>query len=147
MWPQNKTEGEKQQPSTRSTETTLPPRVQKRASEGASKLEPRKFQENPKNAWGPELHPEENAKKQDARPRRAKNQTRRDKKNKNKQKQVRVGVSCYHLSCVSRKKMQKKKETKATSTKKPKEERLNPKTQGLTSRESSKHFREQTAKS
>ena len=52
VWPQNKTKGEKQKPRTRSQETPLPPRVQKGASEGASELKPREFQENPRNARG-----------------------------------------------------------------------------------------------
>ena len=89
----------------------MPPRVQKRASEGASELKPRKYQENPKNARGPEWHPEENAKKQDARPKGARNQVRRDKQKRKQEqaKQVRVGVSCYYLIFLSQKKREKQK--------------------------------------
>ena len=47
-----KTKGEKQKPRTRNQETPMPPRVQKGASEGASELKPREFQENPKTRGG-----------------------------------------------------------------------------------------------
>ena len=46
---------------------------------------PHKFQENPKNARGPEWHPEKNAEKRDARPKRAKQQARRDTKREKEQ--------------------------------------------------------------
>ena len=83
----------KQKQQRETTKTPLPPRVQKRASEGVSELKPRKFQENPKNGAGPRMAPRKNAKKRDARPKRAKKQVRRDKKKEQENAtQVRVGV-------------------------------------------------------
>ena len=45
----------------------------------------RRSKENPKNARGPEWHPEKNAEKQDARPKRAKQKARRDTKREKEQ--------------------------------------------------------------
>ena len=82
---QNKTKGKKKTRQEKHRKTLAASRPKKRASEGASELEPRKFQENPKNARGPEWHPEKNAKKRDARPKRAKPQARRDTKREKEQ--------------------------------------------------------------
>ena len=54
VWPQNKTEWEKKKPSTRSTEHPCRLASQEKGPQS-------KYQENPKNARGPERHPEENA--------------------------------------------------------------------------------------
>ena len=91
--PQNKRG--KHKPRKRSQETPLPPRVpRKRASEGASELKPRKFKENPKNARGPEWHPEENAKKQDARPKWAEQSNAAGQHKKNKTKENKCVWGC-----------------------------------------------------
>ena len=101
MWPQNKTEGEKKKRQEKHSETLAASRPKKKASEGASELKPHEFQKIPKNARGAEWHPEKTAKKQDARPKRAKQQVRRDKKKQEPTKPLRVGVSCYYLICIS----------------------------------------------
>ena len=119
---QNKRGKEKQ--GNRSTRKPLPPRVPRKGL--------RRFKENPKNARGPEWHPEKNAEKRDARPKRAKQQTRRDtKKRKGKSKTSACeGVSCYYLICISSKKTRKRRRRKNQR----KRERTQ-KTADLTSRE------------
>ena len=73
----------------------------------------RVFQENPKNARGPEWHPEENAKKRDARPKRAKRQTRRDKKTGTTNTSACGGVLLPPELCLLKRKNKQKKTTSA----------------------------------
>ena len=123
---------QKQQKET--TKTLLPPRVQKRASEGASVLKPRKFQENPQNARGPEWHPEKTPRSGTHGQKGRTRQVRRDKKGTGKSNPSACGgVPCYYLSFLSKKHKIKKRDV---GEKNPKEERKkNPETQDLTSRE------------
>ena len=89
-----KQNGKRKNKAREARKTLAASRPKKKASEGCK--------ENPKNARGPEWHPERNAEKQDARPKRAKQQVRRDtRREQGPRKQVRVGVSCYYLSYVS----------------------------------------------
>ena len=137
VWPQNK-KGEKNK------ETPLPPRVpSKGASEGASKLEPRKFQKNPKNARGPEWHPENS---QEAGRTAKKGDKPSAAGQKGEQEQTKTsacgGVLLLPDLCLSKEKTNKNK----NNGEKPKEKRMNPKKADLTSRDFSKHFRERTAK-
>ena len=93
-WPQNKRGKRKQ--GKRSTGKPLPPSVPRKGPRN-------KHQENPKNARGPEWHPE---KRQEAgRTAKTGKQTRRDtKKKRNQQTSACEGVSCYYLSFISSKK-------------------------------------------
>ena len=100
-WPQDKTKGEKEKPSKRSTAPAAS-RPKKRASEGASELKPHKFQENPKNARGPEWHPEKPPRSRTHRQHGRNRQKRRDTKRKETSKtSACVGVSCDCLIYIS----------------------------------------------
>ena len=118
-------------------------RPKKRASEGASELKPHKFKENPKNARGPEWHPEKNAKKQNARPKRAKQKARRDTK---REKEKPTGA-CGGVLLLPDLYLLKKRRKTTSTKKKPKEERTSPKnTRPDIKRIFSRHFRERPAK-
>ena len=73
----------------------------KRASEGASELKPRKFQENPKNAWGPEWHPEKAPGERTHGQNGRKTNRGGTKRRKKRPQPVRVGVSRYYLNFIS----------------------------------------------
>ena len=106
----------KQKQQKEATKTPLPPRVQRKGL--------RRVPGESQKRAGPRMAPRKNAKKRDARPKRANKQVRRDRK-RNRKKQCKCvwGVPCYYLSCLSL-----KKETRTTtSAKKPKEERKQPK--------------------
>ena len=80
----------------------------------------RRSKENPKNARGPEWHPEKNAEKQDARPKRAKQTKAAGHKQERKpEKQVRVrGVLLLPDLCLSKEKNKPKKTTSAKNLRK-----------------------------
>ena len=123
--PQNKTKrGKGKNKDKRSTAKPLPPRVpRKGASEGASELNPHKFQENPKNPRGPEWRPEKTP--------RSRTHGQKGRNNKRggtqKQKRNKQKGACGGVLLLPDLYLLKKKPRKTTSTKKPKEERTNPK--------------------
>ena len=64
------------------------------------------YQENPKNARGPEWHPDKTPEGKDARPKRVNRQKRRGTKTRKRKKTQGAcgGVPCDYLSCLSSKK-------------------------------------------
>ena len=100
--PQNTTEGENK--NNRKKRPKHPCRLasRKRASEGASELKPRKFQENPKNARGPEWHPEKTPRSGTHGQKGRTNKCGGTKKGTGKSNQSACGgVPCYYLIFLS----------------------------------------------
>ena len=108
------------------------------------------YQENPKNARGPEWHPAKTPERKDARPKRenkpnaAGTQTRKGRKTQS----ACGGVPCDYLIFLSEKRKRKKKQKKAaTSAKQPKEKRRQPQnTRPDIKRIFSRQFRERKTK-
>ena len=125
----------KQKQQRETTKTPLPPRVQKRASEGVSELKPRKFQENPKNVRGPEWHPGKTPRSGTHGQNGRTNKCGGTKK-RNRKKQPKCVWGCAlllpKLSLFKRKNKNKKA---TTSAKNQRKREKNPQTPDLTSRE------------
>ena len=118
VWPQNKRGKEKQ--NKRNTRKPLPPRVPRKR--------PQKVQGESQKRPGPRMAPRKNAKKRDARPKRAEQTKAAGHKKKKNQKNRCVcgGVLLLPELCLLKKRKNKKKPKTTTTTKKPKEERTNP---------------------
>ena len=129
VWPQN--EKGKRKTRQKKRKKPLPPRVpRKGASEGASEqAQAPLVQGESQNRPGPRMAPRKNAKKRDARPKRAE-QTKAAGHKKKKEQENRCvcgGVLLLpELYLLKKKKKQKQKPKTTTTTKKPKEERTNP---------------------
>ena len=103
----------------RSTRKPLPPRVPRKGPRKgrANKLKPHKFKENPKNARGPEWHPEKPPRSRTHGQNGRNRQKRRDTKKKgNSKTSACAGVSCYYLIFVSQKKNKQKQKRRRRKT-------------------------------
>ena len=106
----------KQKPQKRIDANTLAAsRPRKKVSEGASKLKPRRFRENPKNVKGPDWHPYQNARRTHGQNGRRRNCSGDKKKEPDQQSAV-WGVSCYYLNYISSKKRRANKHVVDTKT-------------------------------
>ena len=129
LWPQTQQKGQTETTREKRRNTLAASRSER--PRRASELKPRKFQENPKNARGPEWHPEKNTKRKDALPKWAINQPRRDKKEKtHKTKKVRCGCVLLLPALYLFKRITKNSEQRR-QRKNPKVDRTNPKKEGL----------------